>query len=314
MALLSDWLDPRGALGTALWGSLATLAAFGGLWSVHGHQDEVWPHRCALLRAQMAGQPLYEMIKTGTESALSERFMEALQAPLASLRLSLSDRSAEANQSNQAAQAPQLRLLLTAPEGGSLSAELYLPQAEALVRMDEALGVNFSPEGYPPRPTLAELTRAGLSYTPSALTCTREFVTTERPLALSLLLKQSLSPKGSAPQAYGLWGGLGWYALWGEGAQRRARLWAPITHGPLSGSIMVWTSSLAPQGSDHAESPSAQARAALPQELERLLSASSIEGLLEDLSRLSPALSSDSAASQVREALSELISGGEAEP
>jgi len=293
---------------------MATLAAFGGLWSVHGHQDEVWPHRCALLRAQMTGQPLYEMVKTGTDSALSERFTEALQAPLSSLRLSLSESATEAHQAAQAAHAPRLRLLLTAPDGGSLSAELYLPQAEALAHMDEALGVSFSHEGHPPRPTLSELTRAGLSYTPSALTCTREFVTTERPLALSLLLKQSLIPKGSAPQAYGLWGSHGWYALWGEGAQRRARLWAPITHGPLSGSIMVWTSSLAPQSSAHTESPSAQARAALPQELERLLSASSIEGFSEDLSRLSSALSSAPPVSQVREALSELISGGEAEP
>ena len=128
---MSDWFNPRDAKGMCLWGSVAMSLMIGALSSVHGRLDEVWPNRCALLRAQLADRPEYERTATLSSSSLSP----LLPKSLTGLKLKLSALPQEPTQ-------PALALTVSASSAqAELTGELYLLPLTVIEPLDQALSL-----------------------------------------------------------------------------------------------------------------------------------------------------------------------------
>lgn len=230
MALLSAaWLSPKDPRGTTVWGSVGMTLMFGALYWVHGQADEVWPNRCALLRAQLIDQAPYERVITLPE------LESGLRPPqeLSSIQIEPAQRVALPQGG------PALTLRARSSLGQLFTGELYTLDPKRLGELRARLGVEAQPAAH-----LAELTRQGLKVSPSALTCALQFSSTEQSLALALLLKPGLQDKApEGLEGFGLYGARGWYARWRAGSSIQWRLWAPLNEPEGDREwLMVWTS------------------------------------------------------------------------
>ena len=233
----SAWLNPRDPRGITLLGTLAMCAAGALLWSQHGRLEEVWPNRCDLLRAQLSQDARYAL----TAHKLTSPHLLKPEASVTLLNNKLTSQPHLLDTHEL-----QARLVERSPTGDTLlTIELRYQPTQVIDELLKGLTLERGRDAL--KVNVAELTRLGLSVSPSALTCARAEQSRELPVALALLLKGGLLPplpsKGSLePSALeslgreslgreslgmdvGLWGERGWWVS----AQGQVRFWRPLT-------------------------------------------------------------------------------------
>jgi len=232
------WLNPKDPRGTTTWGTVAMFVFIVALVKSHGAPSEVWPNRCALLRAQLIHKPAFAARATLPE--LSEP--QLIPTSISSIKIQAAHK--EAHKGGAHSGVPSLRLSLQGSPDERLTAELYRISDEDLAPLSEQLAIHLET-----LPSRSELTRQGLKVSPEALTCAPQFASTEQGLALGLLLKGGLlhdAPEGV--EGLGFQGEGGWFARWPDEAPVRWRLWTPIQGA--SGQpewLLVWTRYVGPR-------------------------------------------------------------------
>ena len=230
------WLSPRDPRGTTVWGTAAMSVAWWALYALHGSPSEVWPNRCALLRAQLEAEPRYALTASVVpppplfEGLVLER-AHLQRNTLGSQRVLFEGRALNAEGSITQEVKVQVSATLTQLPHvliNRLTSALDLP---ANVFVSRSLTQGSLTQGSLTQGSLtqgpASLTRLGLSTTPQALSCAPDQLAQELPLALGLLLKGGLFSAHTTLEEtrVGRWGAVGWWMK----EESKVRFWRPLS-------------------------------------------------------------------------------------
>jgi hypothetical protein len=239
------WFSPRDPRGTTVWGTAAMSVAWWALYALHGSPSEVWPNRCALLRAQLEAEPRYALTASEVPPPPLLEGLVLERAHLQRNTLGLQRVLFEGHTLNvEGSLSQEVKVQVSAtltqlPPGliNRLTSALDLP---ADVCVSRSLTQSSLTQG----PTA--LTRLGLSTTPQALSCAPDQLAQELPLALGLLLKGGLFSASLLLEEthVGRWGAVGWWMTEGS----KVRFWRPLSTASATAldasqsahSLLVW--------------------------------------------------------------------------